>query len=236
MLNQLAGVVVGVATTLLLWAFTRTFLRARLLFGSAISVVDSPNSGTRERMRYRVKVKNVSLFRRVADVRFTASLVAQGLNPQDPNALTHIALATSTEGTPTLDPGQNRVISLRFARLTEAQHKNMLDYGHQDLADASNVGIRDLVELIDAAAASAGSGARPPYVHLSALVTESWTGKQYVVMSPRYSCDDMQNRRFETRVSRRRKLVGKARRRMRKIRDRAQRWSTSKHPDLQLRP
>lgn len=228
------GLALGLFTTLFLWAFNRTVLRARLVFSSQVSVVSSPYSPTAERVRYRVKVKNVSLFRGVADVRFDATLVAQGVSPRSPRTWVRIRLSVSSDGTATLGPGRNRIISLRFDEFTAFMRTNMLDYGHPELADAKHLGIRTLIRRLEDAAGDRSRADSRPYLEVTAVVTEAWTGKQYVVTSPRYGPDDLQDRPFRTNTSAARRRVARMRTQWHRLRDALAERQRRRHKDLQL--
>lgn len=233
-METMQGLILGVVTTAGLWLFARTFLGARVLFSSGVSVVQSPNTPTAERLRYRVKAKNVSLYRGVADVRFTATLVVHGLNPNG-GSWSRIRLETSTEGAAALDAGRNRLMTLRFRELTEFMRTNVADYGHADLAELRDQDIAVLMRTLADAGKAPHEGRTSPYIEVTALVTESWTGKQYVARSPLYRLADLIPGPFTTETSRQRELAATIRKRLRRVRDAFRRWRLSHHGDLHVR-
>jgi len=230
------GVAWGILTTWLLWLAARTLFRARLVFSPQVGVVPSPYAPSLEKMRYRVKVKNVSLFRGVADVRFSGFLVARGLDPSHADRQERLRLDLSTDGAATLGPGRNRLITLRFSGLTDFMRTNMQDFGRPVIAGLEHVGLRPLMERLAAAGDVPLNGDKgSPYVEVLAQVTESWTGKQYVVSSPRYRWSDLREGEFRTDISRVREVAMKVRKAGRRFRERMEARQRGRHSDLRLK-
>lgn len=185
----LEGLLLGLFTSGVAWALARIFLRARIRFSPGISKRSSASQPCG--YDYRVKIRNASFFRGVADARVDALVRARRLDSRNNASILLISLGTSVAGIPTLAPGQNRLIGIDPSFITSSMKKRLTDVGQLDLVEHDD---RSLEDVLTVSADHTASGAH--YLQITIVVTEAWTGRQYVVTSPKYLLEDIKMRGF----------------------------------------
>jgi hypothetical protein len=175
-------VLVNLAAAIVGWTLAQGLLVPRLRWSGRISKRALPDGG----LDYRVKLKNVSWFRSVADLQLQATVWAVGVDPARPTTWVGIRVGTAPHNQKVLKPRRNSLVSLVASDVDDRMTGRLQTWGHETAAQQD----RTLEQLL--------AVGRDTHVYVQVLGNDGWTGGTHYRESPRYTLDDITTQTFRT--------------------------------------
>lgn len=185
--EQVAGFVVGILSSVLVWWVTAHVITPKIKFSKNISAIDAPEEWGRE--AYRVKFEN-SGWRKIIDLSLAAVVRVPGLNPGLPDNVETTYLPLSLQGRfpnvlPRRRKGEQHLIRIRVAKKDEFSRSVyppliILKAEHETLT------LEDVLSI--------GSNAT---VQIVASGYDGFSGARKIILSQHYRREDIVPRRFQ---------------------------------------
>jgi len=188
----LVGILVGLVASAITWIVSRVLLVPRLGWSDGIS--KRANAGSPSGYMYRIKIKNLSWTRSALDLRIRAVVIIPSLRDSAQTGLIRIPLDITTRQIDLFAPGASRIGILDVDELSGRTRQVLRDQGLLGVAEKERPTLDELLECRE--------GSR---LVVTAIATDSWTGRTHSQASPAYTKGDIRELLFEPFPSDRRR-------------------------------